>query len=116
MLDRVLADPRFFGALVRGHPQHTRRVEFARMLRHLCRQDGHEFAGHRKLRSPPEGIRRLGVILELGVIQESQVVVELPMVGIMLDSIFYELERGPWQARSAGWFRSQKVGPELVCR
>ena len=92
MFDSVFPNLRFFRALIGREPQHSRRIEFASVLRHPRRQNRHIFVGYGKLRASGERIRRMRIILEFGEVEKSQVVVQPPLVGIMRDPILHQRE------------------------
>jgi hypothetical protein len=52
-----------------------------------------------------KGVCCLRVVLEFGVVEEPQVVIKPPLVGILFDAILHERERGTGQACARRRFR-----------
>src|SRR5215471_3412067 len=86
-LDRTLCR-----SLVRGRPHHERSLPFPRMLCHLCCQNLEKWVSIWNLGSLSKGLSGSSVILQIHVVDESQLVVQLPLVGIVLDSVLRQLD------------------------
>ena len=84
------------------------------MLRHLRGQHPHERMRVRHLRATLERVGGFLVILEIHVIDEAQVVVELPVVGIILNAVLHQPDRLFRLARTIRWWWCQKTGAKLV--
>src|ERR1700721_338275 len=70
----------------------------------------------RHLGTPVECVSRFPVVLEIHVIDKAQIVVELPVVGIVLDAIFHQLNRAPRLSRPFRRGRSQEASSKLISR
>ena len=100
--------------LVSRRPQHPRRLILARMLRHLRGQNFQERMRVRHTRPALESLRGLLVILKLHVVNESQVVIELPIAGIVLNAVFHQLNRAFGLSRPVRRFGSKEGAAKLV--
>src|SRR5208337_2221438 len=114
VFDRVCPDLAILGGLISGRPQLTSHLKFPSMLRHLRRQHFEEGMSIRDPRPALEGVCSFGVVLELHVIDESQVVVKMPVVGIILNAVFHQLDGALGLAGSVWWSGSEKTAAELV--
>src|SRR5581483_1137884 len=95
--------------LVSGRPHHAGSCDIAAMLGHLCRHDLKKRMGSRNLRSFQESVRGMPVIPKV-VVDECQIIVEMPISGIVLNSVFDQFDckvRGS----GAGWGFGRKKGP-----
>src|SRR5580700_739585 len=68
------------------------------------------------LGSPIERVGRFPVVLEIHVVDKSQIVVELPVVGIVLNAIFHQLDRTLGLSRPVRRRRSQEASSKLIGR
>jgi len=84
------------------------------MLRHLRRQQAQKRVRVRHLRSPVKRVGCSPVILKIHVIDEAQIVIELPVVGIVLDAVLHQPNRVLGLSCAARWRRSEKAGSELI--
>src|ERR1700733_11133601 len=66
------------------------------------------------LGSPIERVGRFLVVLEIHVVDKSQIVVELPVVGIVLNAIFHQLNRTLGLSRPVRRRRSQETSSKLI--
>src|ERR1700682_3026420 len=70
----------------------------------------------RYLGSPVECVGRFSVVVEIHVVDEAQIVVELPVVGIVLNAIFHQLNRALGLSRPVRRRRSQEASSKLISR
>src|ERR1700722_4663119 len=70
----------------------------------------------RHLGTPVECFSRFPVVLKIHVIDKAQIVVELPVVGIVLDAIFHQLNRALRLSRPFRRGRSQEASSKLISR
>ena len=66
------------------------------------------------VRAALEDLGGFAVVLEFGVVDEAEIVIETPVVRIVLDAIFHETNGTGRFAGAARWFGGQEAGAELV--
>ena len=72
--------------------------------------------GSRNPRSLVEGLRSLGVVLDIHIVDKAKVVVEVPFIGIVLNAVFHQLNGAIGLACTPGRRGRQKTGAEVVRR
>src|SRR5580704_13183836 len=114
VVNRALLNQFVLSVLVAGRPQHPSRVVIAGMRRHLCGENLQERMSVWHERSTRESLRGSLVILEVGVIDEAQIVVEPPVVGIVLDAVIHQIYRALRLARAEWRFGGKKAAAKFV--
>src|SRR5882672_3801023 len=85
------------------------------MLCHLRCQNLQERMSVRYMRSALEGLGGFLVVPKLHVIDEAQVVVEPPVVGIVLNAILHQLDGAIGLTSAVRRLRSKEAAAKLVC-
>src|SRR5579872_256073 len=62
-----------------------------------------------------KGFRRAAIILQIHVVNKSQVVIEVPFLRIVLNAKISQLDRLLRESCAVGWFRRKEVGSEFIC-
>src|SRR2546430_1597189 len=86
------------------------------MLRHPSGENSQKGMCAWNLGTARECFSCLGVVLQFGVINKSQTVIELPVIGIILDSELCQLDGTLRFSCAIGWARSKEVVTEFVSR
>src|SRR5262245_47391626 len=92
MLGGVVTDLFVVAGFVGGDPEHFRRIEFACVLRHLCGKDSHRWVRVGQAGTAGKGVGGFGIVLELCVVDKSQVLIKVPVVGIVLDTVVHQFD------------------------
>ena len=114
MLDGIFANLFVFRSLVGRRPQHARRLIFAGMLRHLRRHYLEEGMRIRNVRSALKRLCCILVIMKLHVIDEAQVVIQMPVVRIILNAVLDQLNRALGLSSAVRRFWGEEAGAKLV--
>src|SRR5580658_4551714 len=69
----------------------------------------------RNVRSALEGFSGFLVVPKLHVVDEAEVVIESPVIGIVLNAIFHQLNRALGLAGAVRWLGRKKAGSKFVC-
>ena len=90
--------------LVGGRPHHAGGFEVSRVGRHLRGQHLQEGMSLGNLRAACERIGRVRVVLDIHVVDEAQVVIEVPVVGLLrMPNSASSMARCGMPAPSGGW-------------
>src|SRR5271169_454108 len=114
MLHRVFSDLLILSRLVSRRPQHSGRLIFAGMLSHLRSKNFQERMSIRNVGTTLERFFCVLVILEFHVIDETEVIVKFPVVGIVLNPVLHQRNGALGLAGTLWRFGRKEAAAKLV--